>query len=199
MSKINLDNAQKIDITAKRRDDFVLNVNIYDSNGDDVVFSTSETYPFGDVLVFSITDNEYNPILIASNKTLNINSFNPEVTGWVTFHATDAQAVAKNLAIYAGGNTGIETSYYGTAPGASDALIKSSIFYNDHTTDLNNYAAVGNITTMVNPLQIVIQNNYFDIPPGNYKYTFRSLSNLRNGNEFRDATTWLYGKIKVHE
>jgi hypothetical protein len=191
MAKIILDNAQKVDITAKRRDDFVLNLNIYDSNGSPVVFSSA------DVLVFSITDNDYNPIVIACNKTLNINESTPE---WVQDDKINARGVARNLAIYAGGNTGIETRNYGTSDGTPQSEIETSIFFNDFSNDLNNYAAVGVIPTTENPVQIVIDNNYFDLPPGSYKYTFKSLSDLRGVQHvFRDATTWLYGKIKINE
>jgi|TARA_R100000655_G_scaffold93100_2_gene134332 hypothetical protein len=204
MAKISLDNAQKVDIIAKKNNEFVLNLDIKNPDGSNVVFDAT------DVLIFAIMDNDFNSILLASNVVLNTNS---NVSGYEAINSENAISVARNISQYAGNNTILEISNYNTSiyTNPSDSQFESSIFYDNRINNTNstpvNYIAVGNIlVTSNNIVQVNFSHDEFDMPKDNYKYIFRSLRDKRSvgaegglGKLFSNVTTWLYGKIKINE
>ena len=143
MIKVSLDNAQKVDITARRNDNFDLNINITDAEGFPVVFQGigndgmigefpqmthlmgySETVKaYRDLLIFTITDDNYDPVLIASDTPLNINWYSYYNLGNYNQNSLRyAQGVARTLSRYAGDNVLLDDDAYGTSAAISQLL-----------------------------------------------------------------------------
>ena len=249
MVKVSLDNAQKVDITAKRNDNFNLNIDITDAAGQAVEWYGPPSYgqtgiiipSYRDVLVFTITDDNYDPILVASSEPLDVNFYGKYNRDpyWTLGAFSHAQAVARTLSKYAGDNVLLETDAYGTTPavqnvfdgsaGQSHNVVKAlqSRFFKHNADSISaieeisaenltagTYIASGRIyttdsgTTRKSPIQVFFNQQNFNLQAGTYKYTLRSLSQMRrtgnttgigDGYVFRDCATWLYGKITINE
>ena len=151
MIKISLDNAQKVDITARRNDNFDLSIDITDAEGEAVVFQGNPEAPisgpnlqifeqhlhlkalpgllkaYRDLLIFTITDENYDPILIASDTPLNINYYDYYNLNQYNGNSMRyAQGVARTLSRYAGDNVLLDSDNYGTTS-AVEQLINGSI------------------------------------------------------------------------
>jgi len=181
-----------------------------------------ETYhintPLRDVLLFIITDTNYNPVIIACSESLKIGSGTTTYTSEATIGQKEyARAVAKVVANYAGGLSGDAINNYGT----EDVLLtffsgfdtvtttqddfETSIFNEDH----EGYIAKGNIiVNNNNTVSVVFKNSDFKLQQGSYRYSFKRLTNLRRSSDFgdfpsstvfRSVTTFLTGKIKITE
>ena len=257
MAKINLDKAQNVNITAKRGDDFNLALEILNEDGSSVVFKNAffhqqdgfedllegnvldsegniafpEFYfdgmPDKRILVLTITDMNYHPVLIASSARLDTNPSSTAAAGTIPSTASSrayARGVAKHLARYANGSTASARTNYGTE--ISGTAINSqgqSVIYatdEDRETSIFNssfegYIAKGTITNAnpsddVNSNKVLVnfKNNDFLLQPGSYKFTFRAYFNLRDSTYyslspftqvFRETETYLSGKLKVTE
>jgi hypothetical protein len=257
MAKINLDKAQNVNINAKRGDDFNLALEILNEDGSSVQFKNAffhqqdglegflegtildsegniafpefyfDRMPGKHILVFTITDINYHPVLIASSERLDTNQSSTAAAGTIPSTAPSrayARGVAKHLARYANGSTASARTNYGTElSGTAINMAGQSVIYateEDRLTSIFNssfegYIAKGTITNAnpssdVNSNKVLVnfKNNDFLLQPGSYKYTFRTYYNLRDSatysqqaytQVFRRTETYLSGKLKVTE
>tara|TARA_R110000796_G_scaffold1156_7_gene4514 strand:- start:770 stop:1711 length:942 start_codon:yes stop_codon:yes gene_type:complete len=105
-----------------------------------------------------------------------------------------------------------------------NSFMNSELFSNSYFTGYtgNRYIFFGRVEGN-NSFQIKFDHDKFNLPAGNYKYTFKSLSNMANldadvaaGNSngdsnrflihkkpneesYIDQTTWIHGKLKINE
>jgi len=174
------------------------------------------TTPYRDVLLFTITDLNYNPVLIACSESLNVGLGNTHYTLGASNSEIDyARAVSKIVAGYAN-NSGNAQNNYGT----EDVGVFAVNMYDTATTtvadklnsifnkDSANYVVNGTIVNDGVTKSITFKNSDFKLQQGNYKYSFRAMQNLRetstfsispNTKVFRSVRTYLTGKIKVVE
>ena len=257
MAKINLDKAQNVNITAKRGDDFTLALEILNEDGSSVKFKNAflhqqdefegmlegsvldtegniafpefyfDSMPDKRILVLTITDMNYHPVLIASSERLDINHSDTAAAGTIPSTASSrvyARGIAKHLARYANGSTASARTNYGTEnSGVAINLSGQSVIYatdEDQETSIFNssfegYVAKGTITNAnpssdVNSNKVLVnfKNNDFLLQPGSYRFTFRAYFNLRDTalyslsaftQVFRETETYLSGKLKVTE
>ena len=168
------------------------------------------------VLLFTITDVNYNPVLIACSESLNVGTGTTSYTLGASKSEIDyARAVSKVVAGYTN-NSGDAQNNYGTE---TTGLYALNLYDTVNTTvddklnsifnkDSANYVASGTIVNNGVTQSITFKNSDFKLQQGNYKYSFKLMNNLRetspfslfpNTKVFRNLTTYLTGKIKVVE
>jgi hypothetical protein len=225
MAKIVLHTAQRTDITAKKDDDFDLSINITQSDG------TGTPFYLGSIFLFSITDNENTPLLIAcsADTDFDIQDDGPNSEEFGKRYRHTA-AIGRILGVHAGLNTTLENNGYLIFVDPphifySDTLLNLvprtvypggdiSPLMNDITHPKNNFIVKGTLsfhTTIDTTINIPYQD--FNLPKGDYKYTFKALKafgdELTNSSVLSAGYTWnnamdyhsvrtvLYGKMKV--
>ena len=257
MAKINLDKAQNVNITAKRGDDFNLALEILNEDGSSVQFKNAffhqqdgtsglldgsqlntegniafpefyyDNMPDKRILLFTITDMNYNPVLMACNERVDVNSVTNTEVGTVPSTVSSrayAKGIAKHLSRFANGNTVSARHHYGVeATGvAINTVGNFSIITTDEDRDTSifnssyeGYAVKGVISNAdvnngnhSNKIKVAFKNSDFLLQPGSYKYTFRAYWSLRETAAysetpytvaFRKTKTYLTGKLKVTE
>mgnify|MGYP003655219612 FL=1 len=97
-----------------------------------------------------------------------------------------------------------------------NSFVNSKLLNNPHFTGYtgNRYIFFGRVEGN-NSFQIKFDHDKFNLPAGNYKYTFKSLSNMANilkpgfseriqtagpyKESYTNQTTWIHGKLKINE
>lgn len=179
MGNIALHNATRVNITAKKDDDFSLNLKITDAFGADVEYYSNP------LLLFSITDSSDNPVAIATNRDM-IPLSPPNLAG------STVDVVGRILGKQAGYNTELERNgyqydimgelYLSTLDGLTFSILDST---KEHTV----------VKGTVLGMAVSFPYYNFDLPKGSYKYTYKIIRELE-GIPIH-INTVLYGTLKV--